>query len=273
MAFPGRFIFPTLALLLFVYACATVPYTERKQIMMLSEGEEETVGQTLFTQVKQESKISPSPEYNALVNEVGRRIASVADKPDYQWEFVVIEDKSQNAFALPGGKVAFYTGIMPVCADENGVATVMGHEVAHVLARHGAERMSQQQALAVGKAALFAAIDGGNPATVGAIQQAYGIGAQVGVLLPYSRKHESEADRIGLILMAKAGYNPEASVEFWKRMAEAGGKGSGIELLSTHPSDERRIKDLQAALPEAMKYYQTAIAQNPGLQRPPVVIR
>lgn len=272
MALPSRFIYPMLALFLFVFACSTVPYTERKQIMMLSEGEEEKVGRSLFTQVKEESRISPNPEYNALVSEVGRRIAAVAEKPDYQWEFVVIEDNTQNAFALPGGKVAFYTGIMPVCADENGVAAVMGHEVAHVLARHGAERMSQQQALSIGKAALFAAIDGGNPATMEALQQAYGIGAQVGVLLPYSRKHETEADKIGLILMAKAGYNPEAAVEFWKRMAKAGG-GGGIELLSTHPSDERRIKDLQAALPDAMKHYQTAIARNPSLQRPPLAIR
>jgi predicted Zn-dependent protease len=190
-----------------------------------------------------------------MVSEVGRRIAAAADKPDYKWEFVVIEDKSVNAFALPGGKVAFNTGIMPVCQDEAGIAAVMGHEVAHALARHGSERMSQQQALSIGGVALMAAISGTSPMVKEGVSQAYGLGAQVGVLLPYSRKHELEADKIGMILMAKAGYDPRQAVSFWERMLATKEGSAPPQFLSTHPSDQKRVEELKGFLPEAMKYY------------------
>lgn len=238
-----------------VQGCATVPYTERQQIMMVSEKEEAQIGAALFTEVKLKSNLSEDALARAMVSEVGRKIAAAADRPGYKWEFVVIEDKGVNAFALPGGKVAFHTGIMPICRNEAGVAAVMGHEVAHVLARHGAERMSQQQALAIGGAALTAAFVGQSPAVREGVMQAYGLGAQVGVLLPYSRTHELEADRIGMILMARAGYDPGEAVAFWERMLEhKGGKGAP-EFLSTHPSDRTRIEELKMFLPEARKYY------------------
>ncbi len=246
------------ALVFALAACATVPYTERQQFMMVSEKEESKIGETLFQQVKTESKVSPDPAMNALVNEVGRKIADAADKQEFKWEFVIIDDPTANAFALPGGKVAFNTGIMPICQDASGVAAVMGHEVAHVLARHGAERMSQQQALSIGQTALSVALYGGSPIVREGILSAYGLGAQVGVLLPYSRKHELEADRIGLILMAKAGYNPEAAIAFWERMLDKKEGGGAPPFLSTHPSDEQRIAELKSFLPEAKGYYKKA---------------
>lgn len=252
------------ALFIFALGCATVPYTERQQIMMISEDEEAKLGQAAFTQVKAESKVSGDPRANELVRRVGSRVAAAADKPEYQWEFAVFEDKSVNAFALPGGKVVVNTGILPVTADETGLAVVIGHEVAHVLARHGAERLSQQQLLSIGQVALLAGLMGSNPAARETVMQAYGLGAQVGVLLPYSRKHETEADKIGLILMAKAGYDPRAAVAFWKRMMEAG-KGKGApELLSTHPSDETRIAALEEFMPIAMDYYNESAMHAPA---------
>lgn len=244
------------AFILTIQGCATVPYTERQQIMMVSEEQESQIGATLFTEIKQESKLSGDGRINSMVSEVGRRIAAAADKPEYNWEFVVIEDESVNAFALPGGKVAFNTGIMPVCKDEAGIAAVMGHEVAHALARHGSERMSQQQALSIGGVALMAAISGRSPVVREGVMQAYGLGSQVGVLLPYSRKHELEADRIGMILMAKAGYDPRQAVAFWERMlARKEGAPSPPPFLSTHPSDRKRVEELKGFLPEALRYY------------------
>lgn len=246
------------ALILSLAGCATVPYTERHQFMMVSESQEAKIGETLFQQVKAESTVSADPAMNALVKEVGERIAAATDREDFNWEFIVIDDPTANAFALPGGKVAFHTGIMPICQDADGVAAVMGHEVAHVLARHGAERMSQQQALSIGQSALMMALLGQSPVVREGVLSAYGLGAQVGVLLPYSRKHELEADRIGLILMAKAGYNPEAAIAFWERMLERKEEGAPPQFLSTHPSDEKRLADLKSYLPEAMGYYKQA---------------
>lgn len=256
------------AVLLAFTGCARVPYTERQQIMIVSETQEERIGETLFSQIKAEAALSDDPRYNAFIREVGERIASAAEKPEYEWEFILIENPSINAFALPGGKVALNTGILPVCRDEAGVAAVMGHEVAHVIARHGAERMSQQQALQIGRAALSAALLGTSPIAREGLLQAYGLGAQVGVLLPYSRKHELEADRIGLILMARAGYNPEAAIGFWERMTEKG-NGASPEFLSTHPSDQKRVDELRTFLPEAMEHYREAVQRDPSLERPP----
>ncbi|MBI1911448.1 MAG: M48 family metallopeptidase [Deltaproteobacteria bacterium] len=263
-----------LILLLFVFSlgCTKVPYTERTQVMMFSEEDETQMGNATFEQIKAQSTINSDPQINSVIKEVGQRIAKAADKPDYQWEFVVIEDKDANAFALPGGKVAFYTGILPVCKDEFGIAVVMGHEVSHVLARHGAERLSQQSIISIGKAALMSGLLGGSPAAQEAMLSAYGIGTKVGIMLPYSRKQEAEADRIGLIIMAKAGYNPQSAVEFWKRMTEQAGGRGGPELLSTHPSDEKRIEALESFLPEAMEHYNKAIEANPSLKKAPKAV-
>jgi predicted Zn-dependent protease len=232
--------------------------------MLISEAQEVKIGEALFEKVKDKEKLSTDRKKVALLEKVGKRIAAAAEREDYDWEFILIKSKDVNAFALPGGKVAFYTGILPLTADETGIAVVMGHEVAHVLARHGAERLSQQEMLMLGQAALSVALNGRSPASRDAIFRAYGLGAQIGVMLPYSRTHEAEADKIGLILMAKAGYDPRAAVAFWKRMAENSKGKAPPEILSTHPSDERRIKEIEEFMPIAMEYYKEAMQKTSG---------
>ncbi len=237
------------ALLLFFTACATVPYTNRHQINIVSDDEETQMGLQAFTDVKKKNKISHDPEANALVERVGKRIAAAANKPEYQWEFTVIDDpKTINAFCLPGGKIAVYTGILPLTKDESGLAVVIGHEVSHALAHHGAERMSTQTIASVPLAVL---LNGKSEESQALAQQAFGIG----LVLPFSRKQESEADHIGLILMAKAGYDPKHAVEFWKRMAQEMQGKAPPAFLSDHPSDESRIARIQEELPEALHYY------------------
>ena len=191
---------------------------------------------------------------------VGKRIAEAANRPDYRWEFVVFQDETPNAFCLPGGKVGIFTGILKYTKDEAGLATVISHEVAHALVRHAGERMSQGMMAQLGSLGLGAALAGQSPYVASAAQQAYGLGANVGVLLPYSRKQETEADEVGLILMAKAGYDPQAAVAFWQRMVEGSkGKGKPPEFLSTHPADQRRIQDIQQLIPGIKeKYYHPA---------------
>jgi metalloendopeptidase OMA1, mitochondrial len=248
-------IFLLILLVMALAGCVKAPYTERSQFIIVSEPEETQLGLTSFDDVKKTSTmVSSGPDLDML-KRVGKRIAEAADRPNYNWEFVLIQDKQVNAFALPGGKVAFYTGILPFTKDEQGAAVVMGHEVAHALARHGAERMSQQEVVAIGQTALMVAVAGKAPAAREALMSAYGVGANVGLLLPFSRTQESEADKIGLMLMAKAGYDPRAAVSFWKRMAENSDGKTQIELLATHPNDARRIKDIEEFMPVAMDVY------------------
>src|SRR6266511_3946165 len=193
-----------------------------------------------------------------MVTRVGKRIAAVTGHQEYQWEYRLIQDDKQvNAFALPGGKVAVYTGILPVTKDENGLAAVLGHEIGHVVARHGGERISQQMGVNVTVETL-AGLSSGNPLVVQSVSALLGAGASVGVLLPWGRIQESEADHLGLILMAKAGYDPHAARDLWVRMAELSAKGSGKPpaFLSTHPSEATRITQIEAWMPEAMQYYQ-----------------
>lgn len=239
-------------------ACSTTPYTHRHQFLILSEKEEIDLGKKAFAEVQDKGKISHDAKQNAMLERVGKRIALAAQKSEYQWEFALIDSsKTVNAFALPGGKVAFYSGIMPICQDENGIAVVMGHEVAHALARHGAERMSQGMLAQLGAQGVAIAVGNKAPIAQKGILDAYGLGVQVGALLPFGRKQESEADHIGLILMAKAGYDPHHAVDFWKRMAQTSKDGEKPpEFLSTHPSDERRIKQIESWIPEAMQHYQ-----------------
>jgi predicted Zn-dependent protease len=187
---------------------------------------------------------------------VGQRIAAAADKPDYKWEFALIQGKEVNAFALPGGKVVFWEGMMPVAQDDNGVAVVMGHEVAHALARHGAERMTQTMgAQALGEL-LSMGVGKVSPGLQEDFLKVYGLGATVGVLLPWGRTQESEADRIGLSLMAKAGYDPGSAIAFWERMSKVAGD-KPPEFLSTHPSDATRIQQIKEWLPEARSHYRS----------------
>jgi predicted Zn-dependent protease len=239
-------------------ACQSVPYTNRSHLVLIPASEELQLGLTSYQQALSQAKLSTDAPAVALVRRVGARLAAAADRPDYKWEFNLIDDpKTVNAWCMPGGKVAVYSGILPVTQDEEGLAVVLGHEISHALARHGAERMSQGLVAQLGGAALGAAMASQPAATQQLAQQAYGAGANIGVLLPFSRKQESEADHIGLILMAKAGYDPSGAVGFWQRMSKAtGGGAQGLErYLATHPPDAERIAAIQKELPEAMTYY------------------
>ena len=260
-----------LGLTLLVAACASAPYTGRRQLLFSSEGSETKMGFQAFEQIKRQYKLSQDPEANALVATVGRRIADAAQRPDYRWEFLVFEGKEANAFCLPGGKVGIFTGILKYTQDEAGMATVISHEVAHALARHAGERMSQSRLAQVGGIGLGAALGGVGSLAGAAIMQGYSLGTQLGILLPYSRTQESEADHIGLILMAKAGYDPAQALEFWQRMMTKDKKGAKPpEFMSTHPSDASRLKELEKFLPEARKYYPPAQeAQSPPPPGPP----
>ncbi len=239
--------------------CASAPYTHRSQLILVSESQESKLGADAYSQVLAKARINNDPQINAAVREVGERIARAANRPDYRWQFTVIDaPDTVNAFALPGGKVAVYTGLLPVAQDSAGLAAVLGHEVAHAIAHHGAERMSQAMGAQVLGTVLAVGLGGTNPTTADAIMQLYGLGAQVGVLLPWSRTQESEADHIGLILMAKAGYDPEAALALWQRMEklEGGGKNSPPpEFLSTHPGYGTRQHDIRGWLPEAQRNF------------------
>jgi predicted Zn-dependent protease len=251
---------------LFLISCATVPITERRAIHLVSDQEMTTLSFQEYAKVLQESKLSHNAGEVQMVRNVGARIARATedllkekgmeeDLRNYKWEFNLIDDpQTVNAWCMPGGKVAVYTGILPVTRDETGLAVVMGHEIAHAVAKHGNERMSQGLLAELGGVALSVALSTQAAATTDLFLSAYGLGTQVGVLLPYSRVQESEADKIGLALMARAGYDPRQAVPFWKRMNEKSGSRPP-EFLSTHPAPETRIREIEAFLPEAMKYY------------------
>ena len=227
-------------------ACSHSPYTNRKQLILVSPAQEMQMGLQAEQQILTKSSINRNPRANAIVRRVGQRIANVAQRPDYQWTFHVINGKEINAFCLPGGKIFVYTGLLNIVENEDQLATVIGHEVAHALARHGAERMSMMQLGDIGRKLAIQASGGKYQ---NAINQVYGISANYGVFLPYSRSFEYEADEIGLILMAKAGYNPHEAIRFWQRMIQATrGMRKPPEFASTHPSDENRIRRLQAII-------------------------
>jgi predicted Zn-dependent protease len=263
-----------LGLALLMAGCATAPFTGRRQLLFTSEGTETRMGYQAFQQIKKHYKVSRDLEANALVSRVGKRIAAAAHRPDYRWEFVVFQDKEANAFCLPGGKVGIFTGILKYTKNEAGMATVISHEVAHALARHAGERMSQSMLAQAGGLGLGVALGGSGSVANQAIMQGYSLGTQLGFLLPYSRTQEYEADHIGLILMAKAGYDPAQALEFWKRMM-AKDKGAKMpQFMSTHPKDANRLREIQAFLPEARKYYVPAReAQEPRPPRRPAASR
>lgn len=243
--------------LVLLAGCAAAPYTRRSQLILISPEQESQLGAQAFREVVAKSGVVKSARLTGPVERVGRRLAQAADRADYKWEFAVIDDpKQRNAFALPGGKVAVYTGIFPIAETTTGLAVVLGHEIAHVLARHGAERMSQGLVAELGGSVLGTLL--GRGPTTQMILAAYGLGAQVGVLLPYGRTQESEADHIGLLLMARAGYDPRQALAFWQRMERAAGGGSPPEFLSTHPSSSTRQQQIEAWLPEALRYYEAA---------------
>jgi predicted Zn-dependent protease len=239
-------------------SCRSVPLTQRRQLLLIPEKQELLLGAEAYQQMLAQAPLSQNTRLTELVRRVGYRIAAVADRSDYQWEFKLIADPTQNAFCLPGGKVAMYEGMLPVCEDEAGVATVMAHEVAHALARHGGERMSQN--LVADRAKMVAEKVTGSyaPGKEEVLMLAYGVSTQYGVLLPFSRKHELEADRIGIMLMAEAGYDPQAAPRLWQRFAMRNESGAPTEFFSTHPSDTRRVQELNGVLTEAQQLYQTS---------------
>ncbi len=248
-----------------LWACSKVPVTGRRQLNLLPESQLMSMSLTQYKAFLNENNtVSAGNEQADMVRRVGERIAAAAETylkrhaqssrvKDFNWEFNLVNDPTVNAWCMPGGKVVFYTGILPVTKDEAGLAVVMGHEVAHAIARHGNERMSQGLVAQAGGIGLQLALSEKPELTRNLLLQSYGVGSQLGVL-KFSRLHESEADRMGLIFMAMAGYNPEVSVDFWKRMAAQGGSAPP-EFLSTHPHNETRIQDLKAHMPEALKYY------------------
>jgi predicted Zn-dependent protease len=244
-------------------SCATAPETGRRQLLLVSPLEEAQLGLQAFQQIKQKQPVVTRGKDVATLQRVGGRISEVAPLPNARWEFVLFKDQSPNAFALPGGKVGVNTGILPITKDEAGLATVVGHEVAHAVARHGAERMSHGMLVQLGGAGLSAALGADAGATGDLIMQAYGLGSQLGVMLPYSRTQELEADELGLLYMARAGYDPRQAIGFWKRFAAYNAERGGAppEFLSTHPLDQRRITALQLAMPRAIAEYERSRAR------------
>jgi len=255
-----------LSVFLILSACAKVPLTGRKQFIAIPGNEINALGVDTYKQVINETGLSKNQQYKDQVDRVGVRITAAVEKylsqnnllnriDGYKWEYNVLTSKEMNAFCLPGGKIAFYEGIMPVCQDDDGVAVVMSHEIAHAIAQHGNERMSQALLVNMGGTALSVALANEPAMTQNLAMAAFGLGSQVGVMLPYSRLHESEADELGLYFMAMAGYNPQSAPEFWNRMLKQGGERPP-EFLSTHPDPENRIESLNSHMPKAMEYYE-----------------
>ena len=250
--------------------CQTNPYTDRSQFLLMPSGYMNELGAAQYGETLQDPKVvlSKNPREIEPVKRVAARIIAAAKRSKYaeaaksfDWEVTVIkDDNTKNAWALPGGKIAVYTGIFPMAKTEAGLAAIMGHEVVHALAQHGGERMSQGLMAQVGMsaAAILLSTQGGDPALNQLGMQAMGLGLQAGVLLPFSRKHESEADYIGVLLAADAGYDPREAVRIWERMAAASGGAAQPEFLSTHPANETRIADLNRWMPEALAIYQRA---------------
>jgi predicted Zn-dependent protease len=259
-----RKIFVT-GLLFATIGCSTVPVTGRRQLDLVPDSQLMSMSYTEYGTFLKEHKLSSNAQATAMVKTVGQRIQQAVETymaqnnlsdqlKGFQWEFNLVDDKQVNAWCMPGGKVVVYEGILPVTQNETGLAVVMGHEIAHAIAKHGSERMSQGLAQQLGGVALSVALQNQPQQTQNLFLTSYGVGSTLGIL-KYSRTQESEADRLGLIFMAMAGYDPASAIPFWERMASQGGGGGTPQFLSTHPSDATRIRDLNSHLPEAKRYY------------------
>ncbi len=264
-----KFKFYTIFLLmLIIFGCGQNPFTGKSTLALVPNSQILPMSFQQYNQVLEESKVITEGEEAQMIQRVGLKVVNAAERwladngypnytDDYKWEFALIDDNQVNAWAMPGGKIAFYTGILPIAKTEAGVAAIMGHEVAHALANHGQQRMSAAQVQQAAGAAGMLAM-GESETNQQIFATAFGIGSQVGVMLPFSRKHETEADEIGIKLMAIAGYNPDEAAELWKRMNENSGGAGPPQFLSTHPASEQRIKNLQglsaSAKKEAEKY-------------------
>ncbi len=253
-------------LLLLQSSCTKVAITGRKQFNLVPNSIMNSMSFESYSEFLSQNKLSDNVGQTQMVKRLGSRIQKAVEQycaennlssrlKGYQWEFNLIEDKSLNAWCMPGGKVVVYTGLLPVTQTEAGLAVVMGHEIAHAFARHGAERMTQSLIVEMGGMALSKALAKSAEKTKNLFMRSYGIGTEVGILLPYSRVHEKEADHLGLIFMAMAGYNPNEAVGFWERMAASKEGPAPPEILSTHPADSTRIRNIKKLIPEAMKYY------------------
>jgi predicted Zn-dependent protease len=266
----GRVASPALALAAAVAiagGCAKVPVTGRSQLSLIPSAQIHSMSAQQYGEFMKQNPASSDAAGTARVRRVGQRIQAAVERymaqnglasrlEGYQWEFNLVQNDAVNAWCMPGGKVVVYTGILPVARDDQGLAVVMGHEIAHAIAEHGNERMSQQLIAQLGGVALSEALRSKPQQTQQLWMAAFGAGAQYGALLPFSRLQESEADRLGLIFMAMAGYDPKAAPAFWQRMAESKQGASPPEFLSTHPSDATRIRKLEELIPEATRYYQ-----------------
>lgn len=273
----GSAVIALVGLLLALAGCSEVGITGRKQLSFVPASLVTSMSLQQYDQIIAQSKLSTDAQATAMVKRVGEKIVQAVEEyskthsekdpfAGYKWDFNLIQDPNVNAFAMPGGKVVVYTGILPVTQNEAGLATVLGHEIAHVYAGHGAERLSQSLLTQLGEVGLSAALAKQPEQTKGLFVSAYGLGTQVGFLLPFSRKQESEADHLGLVFMALAGYDPQTAVAFWERMAAASqGQSQPMAFLSTHPTNQQRIEDLKKLIPEAMESYHPAGApvQNP----------
>lgn len=259
-------LYGSIFLAIFFIGCATVPLTGRKQLSLVPSSSMLSMSFQQYDQFLKTHKLSNNRDQTEMVKRVGRRIQRAVEQymadnnlshllKDYRWEFNLVESPDVNAWCMPGGKVVVYTGILPIARDESGLAVVMGHEIAHAVARHGDERMSQALLVQTGGLALSAALANQPDTTRQLWMTAFGLGASVGVILPYSRLHENEADRLGLAFMAMAGYDPHAAVGFWERMSHQKKGAAPPEFLSTHPADATRIQNIRQEIPEAMKYY------------------
>jgi len=252
-----KIILSVILALLFI-GCTKAPITGRSQLIMVDQAQEIQLGLQSEKEILSKQRVSKDPQKNAMVRRVGRRIANVTGQKNYKWEFFVIDNnKEANAFCLPGGKVFVYTGLFKYIANDAELAAVMGHEIGHALARHGAERMSRGILAQTGGEVLQTVMVGrGNPQNTAMVMEAFGIGTQLGVTLPHSRTQEYEADHIGLVLMAKAGYNPNAALSFWNKFARSG--QTPPEYLSTHPAPANRIATIRKLIPKVMPLYRRA---------------
>ncbi len=259
------FLFGVLVIAFFAVSCSTVPVTGRQQLNIIPQSQMLSMSFQEYGDFLKSNKLSTNQEQTAMVKRVGERTRQAVERymtqqgfadrlKGYQWDFNLVESKEVNAWCMPGGKVVVYTGIMPVVQNETGLAVVLGHEIAHAIAEHGNERMSQGLLAQAGGMALDVALANKPQETKNLWMTVYGVGAQYGALLPYSRLQESEADHLGLIFMAMAGYDPNEALNFWVRMSQSGGQAPP-EFMSTHPSNQTRIDDIKKEIPEAMKYY------------------
>ncbi len=248
-----------LSILVLISGCSSTPVSNRSALILVPFSQEVSLGEKSYDEILGKEKLSTDKDLTAVVERVGLRIARVSDMPKLKWEVSLIESDQQNAFALPGGKIAVYTGLIPVCENEAGLAAVLAHEVAHVIARHGAQRMSND--LIMDTALIGAAVGVGTSENSKLILGALGLGAYYGISLPYSRAHEAEADEIGLTYMAEAGYDPDEAERFWKRFSAKKSGAQAPEFLSTHPSDATRINKIRKLLPNARSKYKSAKTQ------------